>query len=169
MLVSPVMYVAAPLIHESIQFDLDCTFWIRRSTGRVCADLVPGNFSLGGFTRHERPTLDQWQRLFSLNVLHMEAMVIDSLTLEQFHAICCWNGSQWAVSMNERTVHLGAILIKSGSDWDYLDDVVSSCNIRILLHWEAFHRWDNTSGTRRELREVTENGWTRYLYFIWAS
>ena len=60
-LVSPVMYVAAPLIHESIQYNRECTFWIRRSTGRLCVDLVPGNFMLGGFTSHERPTLDQWQ------------------------------------------------------------------------------------------------------------
>jgi hypothetical protein len=158
------MHVASRPIHESIQDDFNCTFWIRRSTGRVCADLVPGNFMLGRFTSHERPTLDQWQRLFSLDVRHMEDMVIDSLTLQQFHAICCWNRSyRWDVSMNERTVHLGAILVKSGGNWDYLDEVVSPCNIRILPHWKAFDRWQDMS-TRGE---VTENGWTRYSYFVW--
>jgi hypothetical protein len=138
-LVSPVMHVASRPIHESIQYNSGCALWIRRSTGRVCADLVPGNFMLNVLPSHERPTLDQWQRLFSLNVPHMEAMVIDSLTLQQFHAICCWNGShRWSVSMNERTVHFGAILIKPGSDWDYLDEVVSSSNIRIDSHrWKA--------------------------------
>ncbi|KAJ7821413.1 hypothetical protein B0H13DRAFT_369501 [Mycena leptocephala] len=146
-------------IFQTGLIDRDCTFWIRRSTGRVCADLVRGNVSLGELTSHDRPTLD-WQGLFSLNVPHMEAMVIESLTLEQFHAICCLNGSHRGVSMNERTVHLGAILVKSGSDWDYLDEVVSSCNIRILPHWEAFHcRDNNTPGARGE---VTEDGWTRF-------
>jgi hypothetical protein len=162
-LVSPVMYVAARLTHKSIQYDDDCTFWIRRSTGQLCADLVPGTFMLGEFMSHERPALDQWQRLFSLNVPHMEAMVIDSLTLEQFHAICCWDQSYyWVVPMNERTAHLGAILVKSGSNWDYLDEIVSSCNIRIPPHWKAF-RWD----TREARGEVIENGWTRYSYFVW--
>jgi hypothetical protein len=159
------MYVAAPLIHKSIQIYRDCTFWIRRSTGRLCADLVPGNVTLGGLMSHERPTSDQWQWLFSLNVPHMEAMVIDSLTLEQFHTICYWNGSHhWGVSMNERTVHLGATLVKSGSDRVYLDEVVSSSNIRIDYHrWKTIQDW-HTPGARGE---VTENGWTRYLYFIW--
>ncbi|KAJ7928242.1 hypothetical protein B0H13DRAFT_1007536 [Mycena leptocephala] len=138
--------------------DRECTFWIRRSTGRLCADLVPGNFMLVGFMSHERPTLDQ--RLFSLNVPHMEAMVIDSLTLEQFHVICRWDRSlRRVVSMNERTVHLGAILVKSGRDWDYLDEVVSSCNITILPHWKAFHLWENNTPARGE---VAEDGWTRF-------
>ncbi|KAJ7927332.1 hypothetical protein B0H13DRAFT_2653618 [Mycena leptocephala] len=145
---------------QTIPIDDDCTFWMRRSTGRLCADLVPGNFMLGGTTSHERPTFDQWQRLFSLNVPHMEAMVIDSLTLEQFHAIFCWDRSTRCTrSKNERTVHLGAILVKSGSDWDYLDEVVSSANIRIDYHaWQAIQGWRDTS-TRGE---VTEDGWTRF-------
>ncbi|KAJ7928262.1 hypothetical protein B0H13DRAFT_1007651 [Mycena leptocephala] len=146
-------------IFQTYLDDRDCTIWIRRSTGRVCADLVPGNFSLGALMSHERPTLDQWQQLFSVNVPHMEAMVIDSLTLEQFHAICCWDqSSPWGVSMNQRTVHLGAILVKSGSDWDYLDEVVSSRNIIILPHWRAFSRWDRTPARG----EVIEDGWTRF-------
>jgi hypothetical protein len=162
-LVSPVMYVAAPLIHESIQMDRDCTFSMCRSTGRLCADLVPSNVTLAGLTSSERPTLD---RLFSLNIPHMEAMVIDSLTLQQFHAICCWNGSHWGVSMNERTVHLGAILVNSGSYRDYLDEVLSSSNMRIDSHrWEAIQGWQDMS-TRGE---VTEDGWTRYPYFVWPA
>jgi hypothetical protein len=98
----------------------------------------------------------------------MEAMVIDSLKLEQFQAICCWNVSQcWPLSMNGQTVHLGAILVKSDSDWDYLDEVVSPRNIKILPPWKTFHRWDNnTPGARGE---VTEDGWTRYSYFIWPA
>jgi hypothetical protein len=161
-LVSPVMHVASRPIHESIQYHSNCTLWVRRSTGRVCADLVSGNFMLKILLSHERPTLDQWQRLFSLNVPHMEAMVIDSLTLQQFHAIC-WNGSQRVVSMNERTVHLGAILVKSGSDWNYLDEVVSSSNIRIdSSGWTTFR----TPGDRGE---VTEDGWTRYSHSVWPA
>ncbi|KAJ7927336.1 hypothetical protein B0H13DRAFT_1048751 [Mycena leptocephala] len=91
----------------------------------------------------------------------MEAMVIDSLTLEQFHAICCWDQSpHLGVSMNERTVHLGAILVKSGSDWDYLDEVVSSSNIRInSSRWTCLDWQTPRAGARGE---VTEDGWTRF-------
>jgi hypothetical protein len=165
-LVSPVMHVASRPIHESIQYHSNCTLWVRRSTGRVCADLVSGNFMLKVLPSHERPTLDQWQRLFSLNVPHMEAMVIDSLTLEQFHAICCWDRSQsLPVIMDERTVHLGAILVEPGSNWDYLDEVVSSSNIRINSSRWTFLEWR----TPRARGEVTEDGWTRYSCFIWPA
>ncbi|KAJ7890299.1 hypothetical protein B0H13DRAFT_2040637 [Mycena leptocephala] len=150
-------------------YDRSCTFWIRHSTGRLCADLLPGNFLLGQFASDRRPTLGLWQEMFSLNVPHMEAMVIDSLTLEQFHAICHWDLSRWRTAgfPIPVTVHFGALLVTSGSDSDYLNEVVSS-NIMIHLpRWKTFRRWDiNTPGTRGE---ATEDGWTRYSYFIWPA
>ncbi|KAF7374233.1 hypothetical protein MSAN_00306100 [Mycena sanguinolenta] len=48
----------------------NCTFLIRHSTGRFCVDLVPG----------DRPIHYIWK--------NMEATVIDSLTLDQYHYLC---------------------------------------------------------------------------------
>jgi hypothetical protein len=164
------MYFAVRLIHESTQDDDDCTFWIRRSTGRLCTDLIPSHLSLVGYWYYPRPTLDMWPQVISLNVPHMEAMVINSLTLEQFHAMCARDLSRgWLRCFaNPETVHLGRVLVSSGGpDSDYLNGSVSSSNIRIdSLHWKTFRRWADNLGARGE---VAEDGWTRYSYFIWPA
>jgi hypothetical protein len=158
--------VAARLIQKSIQFDSDCTFWIRRSTGRLCADLIPSDFDLIPIWYHGRSSLEIWQ-VISLNVPNTEAMVIGSLTLEEFHMVCARDLARGCPRsfVTPVTVHLGAVLVSSGSsDPDYLNEIVSSSNIRIdSLHWRTFHRRDNNLGARGE---VTEDGWTRYSYFI---
>lgn len=103
--------------------------------------------------------------MFSLNVPHMEAVVINSLTLEQFHSICHWDLVQWRAGnfCVPVTVHLGAILLASGSD-----EIVFSSNI--MTHsprWTTLHRWDTETPEARG--DVTEDGWTRYSYFIWPA
>ncbi|KAJ7256638.1 hypothetical protein C8J57DRAFT_1344025 [Mycena rebaudengoi] len=145
-------------------YEEQCTFWIRRSTGRLCADLIPSNLSLSRFSSHERPTLDLWQGMFSLNTPHMEAKVIDSLTLQQFHAICRWDLAQWQMAgiSTPVTVHFGALLVTSGSDSDYLNEVVSSSYIRIHSpHWKTFQDWADTSAPGAQ-GQAAEDGWTRF-------
>ncbi|KAJ7928248.1 hypothetical protein B0H13DRAFT_2182367 [Mycena leptocephala] len=92
----------------------------------------------------------------------METMVIDSLTLEQFHATCAWHLSRWCIRSFHTpiTVHVGAVVVSSGSsDLDYLNEVASSLNIRIDYHrWKTIQDW-HTPGARGE---VIENGWTRF-------
>ncbi|KAJ7863847.1 hypothetical protein B0H13DRAFT_1899429 [Mycena leptocephala] len=108
--------VPSRFIYESIQFDRECTFWICRSTGRLYADLIPDTFDSSHFGSYERRTLDLWRRISFLNVPHMEAMVIDSLTMEQFHAISRWDLARYQVkgSPTPATVRLGAISAASG-------------------------------------------------------
>lgn len=101
----------------------------------------------------------------------MEAMVTDSLTMEQFHAICRWDLARYQVkgSPTPATVRLGAILVTSGHGLDYLDAVVPSSNITINLpRWETIQDWGytRTPGARGE---VTEDGWTRYSYSIQSA
>ncbi|KAF7359899.1 hypothetical protein MVEN_00715600 [Mycena venus] len=143
--------------------DRDFTFWIRPSSGRLCADLIPSDFDLS-HSNYGKPTLDLWQRMFPLNVPHMEAMVIDTLTLEQFHAICSWDlvRNLGVGTYTPGTVHLGVISASSGSDSVYFDEIVASSNIMVHLpRWKTVQDWEytNTPGARGE---VTEDGWTRF-------
>ncbi|KAJ7858307.1 hypothetical protein B0H13DRAFT_2573610 [Mycena leptocephala] len=142
--------------------DDDCTFWIRRSTGRLCADLIPSDLTLNHFWYYRRPTLDMWRQVISLNGPNMGAMVIDSLTLEEFHVMCAQDLARGRPKSfaTPVAIHLGAVIVSSGSlDPDYLNEIVPSSNIRIDSHrWETILGWQ-TPGARRE---VTEDGWTRF-------
>ncbi|KAJ7927344.1 hypothetical protein B0H13DRAFT_2312744 [Mycena leptocephala] len=149
-------------------YDFNCTFWIRRSTGRLCADLIPSDFTLCYFWNYGRPTRGMRQ-VISLCAPNMEAMVIDSLTLEEFHAMCAWDLAReraWTFP-TRRTVHFGAVVISSGSDMVYFDEIVFSSNITIHARWKIVKCPDtNAPGAQGK---VTEDGWTRYSYFIWPD
>jgi hypothetical protein len=149
---------------ESIQYDHDCTFWIRGSTGRLCTDLIPPDLAEIHVGCYERTTRGVWEGLFSLNVPHMETMVTDSLTLGQFHAICADLPRWWVRGFpTPVTVHLGAVVASSDSHSPYLDEIVSLSNITINSPcWKTVHRL-----APRAQGEVTEDGWTRYSYFSW--
>ncbi|KAJ7906963.1 hypothetical protein B0H13DRAFT_1880111 [Mycena leptocephala] len=142
-------------------YDFNCTFWIRRSTGQLCADLIPSDFTLCYFWNYGRPTRGMRQ-VISLNVPNMEAMVIESLTLEEFHAMCAWDlarGRAWTFP-TRRTVHFGAVVVSSGSDMAYFDEIVFSSNITSHARWKIVKRPDtNAPGTQGK---VTEDGWTRF-------
>ena len=77
---------------EYFQHQPECTSWIRRSTGRLCVDLIPGDFLsywIGPGDKISHP-----HGLQSLDTPNQEAVVIDSLTLEQYHEICYYDLKQ---------------------------------------------------------------------------
>jgi hypothetical protein len=102
------------------------------------------------------------QGFTSLNAPGQEAVVINSLTLEQYHQICYWNLShRRIISISpEMTVNLGAIIpyFSTGQlqDWveiALLPDVDPRCG-----------GWRGADG------EVLEDGWTRcFICFTWKA
>ncbi|KAJ7899840.1 hypothetical protein B0H13DRAFT_792718 [Mycena leptocephala] len=71
----------------------NCTFWIRRSTSRLCTDLIPPNIIetvLSGL-QNEVPSP---QGIFSFSASNTEAAIIESLTVERYHSICSCNLKQ---------------------------------------------------------------------------
>jgi hypothetical protein len=89
----------------------------------------------------------------SLNAPDQEAMVIDSLTLEQYHNICSWNLSQTqtiTISTNV-TVNLGAVFTCSPEDQlqDWMEIVFLP---DVETHWIG---WNGAEG------EVMDNSWIR--------
>jgi hypothetical protein len=134
-----------------LQFQNDCTFWIRRSTGRLCADLIPSN----GFEWRYYAAEMSLEGITSLDALDQEAKVIDSLTIERYHSICCFALSlprSFYIS-TDVTVNLGRIIVVPSSDQPegpveiaFLPDV----DIEV-------ESWRGAQGM------AMEDGWTRYF------
>ncbi|KAJ7245085.1 hypothetical protein C8J57DRAFT_1363010 [Mycena rebaudengoi] len=135
----------------------ECTFWIRGSSGRLCTDLVESsNFAYLFGRRDEIPAVPD---LVSLDSSNMQAIVIDSLTLKQYHRICDWNLSNARIISTSSciVVTVGAVLYCPLSN--RLED---SVRIPSLLDLNISSGvWANIQGMEGEL---SENGWTRFKY-----
>ncbi|KAJ7111778.1 hypothetical protein C8R44DRAFT_711334 [Mycena epipterygia] len=137
---------------------IDCTFWIRRSTGRLCADLMPSG--LIAHVPFDVPT-SAW-RLRSHNIISLEgpvqdALAISSLTLQQYHEIS-WRylGQRHRISTpTQVTVNLGTIIWCS-LDYQFEDSVEIAC-LPDLEFWDS--GWENSGEL---VQKDMGNGWTRY-------
>jgi hypothetical protein len=125
--------------------------WIRRSTGRLCAD--PGEEPSKFFgTYYEPPEL---VCLISLNALgpDSESMVISSLTLQQYIYTCYYDLSQCRTLgvAQDATVNLGSLIFCSSSS--QLED---SIEIAAVINPTVYnYDWAGTDGVK------TVAGWTR--------
>jgi hypothetical protein len=102
----------------------------------------------------------------SLSASNTEAAIIESLTLEQYHEICSWNLKQLRLlrSSSPMIVNVGAVLycpLSSGFEDSVEIASVPSANLT-LGPWTLY----STDTSQRVLGEVTEDGWTRYQYFL---
>ncbi|KAJ6555965.1 hypothetical protein B0H19DRAFT_138114 [Mycena capillaripes] len=128
-----------------------CTFWIRRSTGRLCAELVPNNDYLLCYGGIASP-----QTIKVLDTPNQETMVVDSLTLDQYYKICYWELSRirHLYGSAQITVNLGAIILCSAGV--QLED---SVEIALLPDEKVnVEKWENT---REAMGETRGNGWIR--------
>ncbi|KAJ7111774.1 hypothetical protein C8R44DRAFT_985271 [Mycena epipterygia] len=135
---------------------INCTFWIRCSTGRLCADPFPSGLDgptpvfflpTGTFLPHD---------IISLNEQNQEAAAISSLTLEVYHEISNWHRSHPRISTSMRaTANLGGIMYYSLDS--QFDDWVE------IAHLPDAGFFDSPWATREEVGgQAMDNGWTRY-------
>ncbi|KAF7374119.1 hypothetical protein MSAN_00293100 [Mycena sanguinolenta] len=146
--------VARNYFHSTFQrwlIDKDCTFFVRRSTGLLCVDLTPSGIELsrppwwGG-----RPCQ---QGLQSLSALNIEATIIDSLTLDQYHQICYSELAQSRLISISATaiVDLSAVSFCSpGQQPQKFAEMVATSRLEV---WE--NKWACDGGT------LLADGWTR--------
>jgi hypothetical protein len=154
--VRTVIWVPNAIIKGS-QKDGESTFWIRRSTGRLCVELVPSNTSLWS---PDLGTEITGRGITSLDAPAEEAMVIDSLTLDQYHKICYWILREFRSIFTSAplTVSLGAIM--SWSSTDQLEDLVEIASLPdVQFIGEGWCHEANRP------MSVMEDGWTRYYFF----
>ncbi|KAJ6555766.1 hypothetical protein B0H19DRAFT_136069 [Mycena capillaripes] len=129
------------------------TLWIRRSSSRLCMDLVQAN----DYPIYLSSVRAGTQGMYSSNVPNTEAKIIESLTLEQYHYICYWFLGHFRFTdiSTPITCNLGAVIFCPSRD--RLEDFVEIAwlpNATISSLW-----WDTPSGTAEQ---ITEDGWTRY-------
>ncbi|KAF7377051.1 hypothetical protein MSAN_00123200 [Mycena sanguinolenta] len=131
------------------------TNWIRRSTGRLCTELVKGPHELWlPFAEPELPGLSVKHALCAGT--QTITTFIDSLTLEQYYHICYWNLKQdrhIALSAST-TMTLGAVFHCPS---DPLED---SVEITFLPSAEVL-RIGGWRTSEHRTGEVMPNGWTR--------
>ncbi len=140
-----------------LQYADECTLWIRGSSGRLCTDLIKSsNPALFGL-RDEPPVM---RDLFPFSAANAEAIVIESLTLGQYHGIIYWNLGHLRSNPISTSiiVNLGAILSCPLSD--RIADTVQ------ISGWNPDIRWNHWATIQGVKGEVTNDGWTRYSYVI---
>lgn len=138
----------------ALQYKGDCTFCIHRSTGRLCVDLALGNGPLWdlGLGEISRP-----QEIMHLGATD-ETMVIESLTLKQYHTICYYNLSQNRTISVLTNVTLDLAGVFACSSDDQLDNWVQIVSLPdVEVGWTD---WNGAEG------KIMDNGWTRYVLCV---
>ncbi|KAJ7301183.1 hypothetical protein DFH08DRAFT_119453 [Mycena albidolilacea] len=127
---------------------------MRRSTGRICVDLAPGNTRLYRYI-HPGQRSDQ-PEFKSLNTPSLEAAALGFLTLEEYHEICYWQFSQHRIASidNPITFNPGAVI--SCSWGNQLEDFVEIAFLPQTDSGFGIPRWNTV-----DWGVVMENGWTR--------
>ncbi|KAJ6524192.1 hypothetical protein B0H19DRAFT_1276637 [Mycena capillaripes] len=135
---------AQTYFHSAFQQHLlksECTFWVHRVTGRLCAELVPSE-------SHWKADPDELSNLAPLHAPGQETQIIASLTVEQYHDICYWDLSHFQKSPKSRsaTVNVGAVYSSS----DHFNPVAW-----LDIETDGMD-WYGANGKK------TDNGWTRF-------
>ncbi|KAF7337102.1 hypothetical protein MVEN_02147800 [Mycena venus] len=151
--------------HSAFQHRLsqiECTILVRRSTGRLCVDLVPGGVLFFNYV----PAVFEYASIEtpppqgpkSLDAPNQEAIVIDSLTLDQYHHVCRWDLQQYRTftMFTSSTINLGVVIsCSSGKPYEDSVEIAFLSNIPISeYNWEI-------DGNPAAL-DLMQNGWTCY-------
>ncbi|KAJ6524161.1 hypothetical protein B0H19DRAFT_1276614 [Mycena capillaripes] len=137
-------------LSRPLLFD-ECTLWVRRSTGQLCADLIPSN---GDYWPYSLVEVSRQDGIDTSDASRQETRVVDHLTPEQYHSICYWNLSQHhrITFFEPITVTLGAIIARSS-------DTPLHRLVEIASVPDVEADWDDWSGAEGE---VMDNDWTRF-------
>ncbi|KAJ6512483.1 hypothetical protein C8R45DRAFT_1206575, partial [Mycena sanguinolenta] len=132
-----------------------CTFFIRRSTGQLCLDIVPGSRSLVYLVPRSLLTL---RGLESLAGEDSKGAVIDLLTLEQYHAIPYYELSVYRIATisSSATANIGGVY-HCPSD-NTIDDVVEIAWLPNAEVWSPSFWYSCGSGS--SFGELVADGWT---------
>ncbi|KAJ7111786.1 hypothetical protein C8R44DRAFT_798658 [Mycena epipterygia] len=144
-------------------FSVNCVFWIRRSTGRLCADLTSSPFyDSNDYLPHfycppRGRRISMPDNIMSLNPRNQETIAFSSLTLKRYHELCSCrlSGYRYISCTAQATVNLGAIISCSSSC--RLEDSVEIASLPNLDF--CYSGW-NIGG--KAVGKIVEQGWTRY-------
>ncbi|KAJ6512528.1 hypothetical protein C8R45DRAFT_1067778 [Mycena sanguinolenta] len=134
----------------------DCTFFIRRSTGRFCADLVPGGADPFYDTYGPNETTQHGFRLLAGEAA-AAATIVDSLTLHKYHNMCYWQCSATrSMSIpNSTTINIGSVFSWASKDAFDVVEIAWLPNAELWQWPPGWHTKECSVG------EVMPDGWTR--------
>ncbi|KAF7366225.1 hypothetical protein MVEN_00499700 [Mycena venus] len=139
------------------QQPLKSTPYIRRPTGRLCADLVPSSTvpaSWWNFGASDKIFCSRSQGIKTLDAPNPEDVAIDHLTMEDYQDVCFWDLARMRrmYSSDPVTLRPGAIIYCPCAD--NLEDLVEIASAPAELQILG---WDNYLGG-----EKMGDGWTRF-------
>ncbi|KAJ7618875.1 hypothetical protein DFH06DRAFT_85388 [Mycena polygramma] len=132
----------------------ECTMWIRRSTGRLCVDLMGPQKPIDlDYDPELTISGSEATALFSRNTRIIEALAIDALTLENYHEVCARTLNHTCIIDVPAgvTVYLGMVIPRPSNN-DFVE-------IALLPETDIdFFGWYDSGGVERE---IMESGWIR--------
>ncbi|KAJ6462965.1 hypothetical protein C8R45DRAFT_911869 [Mycena sanguinolenta] len=148
-------YFQTVFLHHLSEYE--CTFLIRRSTSRLCLDIVPSRRLFpGDFIQSSMPTQHGLEPLAGED---SEAVVIDSLTLELYHTMSYRQLSVFRYRSLSPTVTVtlgGVYNWPSDTAFDDVVEIAELPNAKL----SSCSRW-YVSGNESSFGELTAGGWTR--------
>ncbi|KAF7372516.1 hypothetical protein MVEN_00113500 [Mycena venus] len=149
-------------VYNTIQKPLglgDCTFWINRSTGRLCVELTPPSYIT--FLGDDLDDVRGMEVIDYLNAPNPEIMISELMTLKAYQNTCA---AHWELEADGRcltaspstTVKMRAVICCGSSN-----NLADSVEIASLPGVEAsLGDWDLF--LLGAVGEVTQDGWTRF-------
>ncbi|KAF7337164.1 hypothetical protein MVEN_02154400 [Mycena venus] len=136
-----------------------CTFWIRRSTGQLCIELIPNwNRADLDFNLAQDAVTHRIQGNYLLSASVTDALVIDALTLETYYEICHYyldHPRHISISTPIPVKPGSVIHYSSSSQPEDLTEIVSMPVPCYIRHWR---RPNSLIGDGMKMK----NGWTRF-------
>ncbi|KAJ6568912.1 hypothetical protein B0H19DRAFT_1065692 [Mycena capillaripes] len=132
------------------QWSSQCTFWTRRSTGGLCVELIPSKVDY----RFGRRVISFRDGINLLDATNAEAMVIEFLTLQQYHKICYYHFSRRRIVNISSLITVTLGRVNYCNHPDGLDEIASLADVEVT---EGYWYGSNGPG------ELMENGWSRDL------
>ncbi|KAJ6526838.1 hypothetical protein DFH09DRAFT_1095032 [Mycena vulgaris] len=147
------------LQHSSLIQPPDYTSWIRHSTGQFCMELMQSSRDLTYIPTQTRTPL---QGVHALSAPNAEAVVINTLTMTDYHKTCFYNLCQFQhiYVSTSMPVKLGALVSwPPGDELVEWVDIASPSGGEILF--DVAMTWNDVP-----VGEAKKNGWTWYTILL---
>ncbi|KAJ6577000.1 hypothetical protein DFH09DRAFT_1450618 [Mycena vulgaris] len=145
---------------KKMLYCFECSFWIRRSTGALCTDLVPDHsIHPTDFGMEPADWTPRSEHMMSVDGPAQEAVAISALTIGEYHGLCFTHCSRtWSPEIStEAAARLGAV-IRCSSSIRFDESVEIASLSDPYFHPESDKHWDTHGATG----EVMSDGRSRY-------
>jgi hypothetical protein len=139
---------------------INCTAWIRPSSGQLCAELIPSN-TPQPYLYNYPAGISRSHKISSIS--DTQLLVFESLTTEEYHNICGIHLSQFRIISISTSTTVKPGTVVSWFPGHPLKDLVE---IAYAPNVDAhYYSWQTSDGVRGV---AMEDGWTRYFILFFG-